>query len=198
MDEKSGLNRRHFLSVATSVAGVAGLGMAAVPFVLSFNPNAKALALGAPVEIDIGKLDEGAMLRVEWRGKPVWILRRTQEMLTLMENSGADLKDPDTEDSDQPAYAVNSHRSINPEILVVIGNCTHLGCAPIERFDRAPKDLGSDWVGGFFCPCHGSKFDLAGRVYAGNSPAPTNLPVPAHRFVGDNLIIIGDDIGVTT
>jgi ubiquinol-cytochrome c reductase iron-sulfur subunit len=195
MSEKSGLNRRHFLSVATSVAGVAGLGFAAAPFVASFQPNARALAMGVPVEVDIGKLEDGAMVRVMWRGLPVWVLRRTPEMLERMESSGASLADPDSEVANQPDYAQNEYRSIKPDILVLIGNCTHLGCAPIERFELAPEDLGSDWVGGFYCPCHGSKFDLAGRVYRG-VPAPTNLVVPPYRFIGENLILVGDDTGV--
>ena len=195
MSEKSGLNRRHFLTVATSLTGAVGLAMTAVPFVASFQPNARARALGAPVEIDIGKLEAGAMVRVMWRGRPVWVLRRTPEMLARMEQSGAPLADPDSLVENQPAYAQNPNRSIKPEILVVIGNCTHLGCAPIERFDVAPVDLGADWVGGFYCPCHGSKFDLAGRVHDGY-PAPTNLVVPPHRFLGQNLILIGDDTGM--
>ncbi len=195
MSEKSGLNRRHFLTVATSVAGAAGIGMAAVPFVASFQPNARARALGAPVEVDIGKLEDGAMVRVMWRGQPVWILRRTSEMLKRMYDSGAKLADPDSQVENQPSYARNEARSIKPEILILVGNCTHLGCAPIERFEIAPADLGDDWVGGFYCPCHGSKFDLAGRVYAG-MPAPTNMVVPPYRYIGDNLILIGDDTGV--
>ena len=195
MSEKSGLDRRHFLTVATSVAGVAGLAMTAVPFVASFQPNARALALGAPVEVDISKLEDGAMVRVMWRGRPVWVLRRTPEMLQRMEESGAQLNDPDSLVDNQPSYAQNPHRSIKPEILVLIGNCTHLGCAPIERFEVAPADLGADWVGGFFCPCHGSKFDLAGRVYLA-MPAPTNLVVPPHRYLGENLVLIGDDTGM--
>jgi ubiquinol-cytochrome c reductase iron-sulfur subunit len=195
MSEKSGLNRRHFLSVATSVAGVAGLGMAAVPFALSFKPNAKAQALGAPVQVDIGKLDEGQMVRSMWRGKPVWVLKRSPDMLERMHESGAKLADPDSEvETQQPAYAQNADRALKPEILVVLGVCTHLGCAPLERFDIAPADLGPDWVGGFYCPCHGSKFDLAGRVYAG-VPAPTNLVVPPYRFLSETLILVGDDTG---
>ena len=196
MAEVSGLNRRHFLTVATSVTGVVGLGFTAWPFIASFRPSARAQALGAPVEVDISKIEPGAMVRVRWRGNPVWVLRRTPEMLQRMENSNADLLDPSSEESDQPAYAANTHRSIRPEILVVIGICTHLGCAPIERFDVAPPDLGPDWPGGFYCPCHGSKFDFSGRVYAG-FPAPTNLPVPPHRFLGENLIIVGADAGVS-
>lgn len=195
MSEKSGLNRRHFLSVATSVAGVAGIAATAVPFVASFQPNARAMALGAPVEVDISKLESGAMVRVMWRGQPVWVLRRTPEMLERMEQSGAVLADPDSEVANQPTYAQNAYRSIKPEVLVLVGNCTHLGCAPIERFELGSADLGADWPGGFYCPCHGSKFDLAGRVYAG-VPAPTNMVVPPYRYLGQNTILIGDDTGV--
>jgi len=197
MSEKSGMSRRHFLTVATSVTGTAGVVMAAVPFVMSFKPNARAQALGAPVQIDISKLEAGALVRVMWRGKPVWVLRRTQEMLQLMAGASAQLADPNSEvTGQQPDYARNELRSIKPEILVVLGVCTHLGCAPIERFDVAPEDLGSDWVGGFYCPCHGSKFDLSGRVYAG-VPAPTNLQVPPHRYLGEDLILVGDDTGAS-
>ena len=198
MSDKSGMSRRHFLTVATSVTGTAGVIMAAVPFVMSFKPNARAQALGAPVQVDISKLEIGAMVRVMWRGKPVWVLRRSPEMLELMADSNATLADPNSEvASQQPPYAQNQTRSIEPEILVVLGVCTHLGCAPIERFDIAPADLGPDWVGGFYCPCHGSKFDLAGRVYAG-VPAPTNLPVPPYRFLREDLILVGDDTGAST
>jgi ubiquinol-cytochrome c reductase iron-sulfur subunit len=196
MSEKSGLNRRHFLSVATSVVGAAGVGMAAVPFVMSFKPSAKAQALGAPVQIDIAKLDEGQMVRSMWRGKPVWVLKRSPEMLDRMRASGARLADPDSSVEQQPAYAQNENRSLKPEVLVVLGICTHLGCAPLERFDIAPVDLGPDWVGGFYCPCHGSKFDLAGRVYAG-VPAPTNLEVPPYRYLSETLILVGDDTGAS-
>jgi len=197
MSEKSGMSRRHFLTVATSVTGTAGVVMAAVPFVMSFKPNARAQALGAPVQIDISKLEAGAMVRVMWRGKPVWVLRRTKEMLQMMAGSGAQLADPNSEvTGQQPDYARNEVRSIKPEILVVLGVCTHLGCAPMERFEVAPTDLGPDWVGGFYCPCHGSKFDLSGRVYAG-FPAPTNLQVPPHRYLGEDLILVGDDAGAS-
>jgi ubiquinol-cytochrome c reductase iron-sulfur subunit len=198
MSEKSGLNRRHFLSVATSVAGVAGVGMAAVPFVMSFKPSAKAQALGAPVQVDISKLEDGQMVRHMWRGKPVWVLRRSKEMLDRMRASGAELADPDSQKypDQQPAYAQNENRSLRPEILVVLGVCTHLGCAPIERFEVAPADLGPDWVGGFYCPCHGSKFDLSGRVYA-RVPAPSNLEVPPYRYLTETLILVGDDTGAS-
>ncbi|MGI9343111.1 MAG: ubiquinol-cytochrome c reductase iron-sulfur subunit [Gammaproteobacteria bacterium] len=197
MSEKSGLNRRHFLSVATGVAGAAGLGLAAVPFVMSFKPSAKAQALGAPVQVDISKLEEGQLVRHMWRGKPVWVLKRSPTMLERMLASGAELADPDSEvETQQPGFAQNPERSLKPEILVVLGVCTHLGCAPIERFDIAPADLGPDWVGGFYCPCHGSKFDLSGRVYAG-VPAPTNLIVPPYRFLTEDLILVGDDTGAS-
>jgi ubiquinol-cytochrome c reductase iron-sulfur subunit len=195
MSDDANLPRRRFLSIATSVTGGLGLVLAAVPFVASFRPSARAQALGAPVQVDISKLEDGALMRVKWRGRPVWILRRSNEMLTRLNESGADLRDPGSDESDQPDYARNDHRSIRPEILVVVGMCTHLGCAPIERFELAPADLGPDWVGGFYCPCHGSKFDLSGRVYAG-VPAPTNLPVPPHRFIGDDFLLVGDDTGV--
>ena len=194
MSEKSDLNRRHFLTVATSVTGAVGVGLVAVPFVASWLPSARARALGAPVEVDISKLDDGAMVRVQWRGRPVWVVRRTREMLDRMENSGIELRDPDSLESIQPDFALNDFRSLKPEILVVVGVCTHLGCSPIARFDVAPSDLGSDWVGGFFCPCHGSKFDLSGRVFP-HMPAPTNLTIPPYRFVGDNLIIVGEETG---
>lgn len=196
MSEKSGLSRRNFLTAATTVTGLVGVAFTAVPFLASWKPSARAQAAGAPVEVDISKLETGAMVRVEWRGRPVWILRRSAEMLERLTQVVDRLSDPDSVESEQPSYAQNDTRSVQPEVLVVIGTCTHLGCAPIERFDVAPEDLGPDWEGGFYCPCHGSKFDLAGRVYAG-VPAPTNLPVPPHRYVGDNLIIIGEDAGAS-
>ena len=195
MSDDVDLSRRHFLGVATAVTGGAGAVFAAIPFLASWQPSARAQALGAPVEVDVGKLDQGGLLKVEWRGKPVWILRRTQEMLDAARSVEGELRDPDSEQPQQPDYARNEFRSINPEYLVVVGSCTHLGCSPIERFDLAPADLGADWQGGFYCPCHGSKFDLAGRVYKG-VPAPLNLPVPPHRFLSDNVILIGSDSGV--
>ncbi len=194
MTDEKGLSRRHFLTVATGITGGVGLVLAAIPFVSSFRPSARAQALGAPVEVDISKLEQGAMLRVKWRGRPVWILKRSPQMLERMFASAAVLRDPDSDQSEQPVFAKNRYRAQKPEILIVVGNCTHLGCAPVERFEIAPADLGADWVGGFYCPCHGSKFDLSGRVFAG-FPAPTNLVVPPHRFVGEDLILIGDDSG---
>jgi ubiquinol-cytochrome c reductase iron-sulfur subunit len=194
MTEDASQSRRHFLAVATTVTGVVGLAFVATPFVASFKPSTRARALGAPVEIDISKLDAGSMVRVVWRGQPVWVLRRGPEMLERLEAQQSELKDPESAASLQPDYAKNTLRSIKPEFLVVVGSCTHLGCAPLERFEVAPADLGPEWKGGFYCPCHGSKFDLAARVMAG-SPAPTNLVVPPHRYASDNLIIIGEDSG---
>ncbi|SEN01601.1 ubiquinol-cytochrome c reductase iron-sulfur subunit [Nitrosomonas marina] len=182
--------RRKFLVAATSVAGgVAGVGIA-TPFVLSMMPSERAKAAGAPVEVDISKLEEGMLLMVEWRGRVVWVLERTPSMLATLEKLEPKLADPNSEKNQQPDYAKNRTRSIKPEILVVEGICTHLGCSPVFRKDIAPEDLGSDWLGGFFCPCHGSKFDLAGRVYK-SVPAPTNLVVPPHTYLSDNVLLIG-------
>lgn len=184
--------RRRFLLVATSVAGaVAGVGIA-TPFMRSMMPSERAKAAGAPVEVDVDKLEPGMLLTVEWRGKVVWILRRTPEMLGTLEKLNAQLADPDSQREQQPAYAQNPVRSIKPEILVVEGVCTHLGCSPVYRKDIAPADLGADWLGGFFCPCHGSKFDLAGRVYKG-VPAPSNLVVPPHTYLSDSRLLIGSE-----
>jgi len=185
-------NRRHFLTVATAVTGVAGAGIAAIPFISSLKPSARAQALGAPVEVPIGSMQPGEMIRVLWRGKLVFVLRRTEDMLSRLDENADNLRDPDSAEVDQqPDYAANDTRSVRPEYLVVEGSCTHLGCAPLEDFDVRPAE---GWGGGFFCPCHGSKFDLAGRVFKG-VPAPTNLRVPPHRFVRDDLILIGQDSG---
>jgi ubiquinol-cytochrome c reductase iron-sulfur subunit len=194
MTESSGFTRRHFLTVATAVTGGVGLAATAVPFVSSFKPSARAQALGAPVEVDVSKLEPGALIKVEWRGKAIYILHRTEAMLGVLGRDVAQLRDPASEESVQPAYAQNEHRSIKPSFLVLEGVCTHLGCAPLARFEVGPADLGADWPGGFFCPCHGSKFDLAGRVFSG-VPAPTNLPVPPYRYINDNTIVIGADTG---
>jgi ubiquinol-cytochrome c reductase iron-sulfur subunit len=193
MSDEASVSRRHFLTVATSVTGVVGLALTAAPFIASFRPSTRAQALGAPVAVDVSKLEEGAMVRVVWRGQPVWVLHRSKDMLDRLANEKAELKDRASDESTQPEYAKNDTRALRPEYLVVIGNCTHLGCAPLERFEVAPADLGPEWVGGFFCPCHGSKFDLAARVMAG-SPAPTNLVIPPYRFAGDT-IIVGEDTG---
>jgi ubiquinol-cytochrome c reductase iron-sulfur subunit len=167
----------------------------AVPFIASMQPSAKAQAAGAPVEADIAKLEPGQRIIVEWRGKPVWIVRRTKEMLEALPSLDGQLRDPQSEvASQQPSYAKNSHRAIKEEYLVVVGICTHLGCSPTYRPELAPADLGADWKGGFFCPCHGSRFDLAGRVYQG-VPAPTNLEVPPYKYLSDSRIIVGLDDG---
>ncbi len=182
--------RRRFLVAATSVVGAAGAIGVAVPFVGSWQPSAKAKAAGAPVKADIGKIDLGQMITVEWRGKPVYIVRRTPEALDNIKKVDGDLKDPNSEKSNQPAYAKGEFRAIKNEYLVLLGVCTHLGCAPKYR-----PEVGSvthEWLGGFFCPCHGSKFDLAGRVFKG-VPAPTNLEVPPYRYLSDTVIEIGVD-----
>lgn len=186
-------NRRRFLTVATSAVGAAGAVGIAVPFLGSWNPSAKAKAAGAPVKADIGKLEPGQMVVVEWRGKPVYVVHRTPEMISNLDKVDAELKDPASTISQQPAYITNKERSIRSELLVVEGLCTHLGCAPKYRPEVGAADLGGDdWVGGFFCPCHGSKFDLAGRVYAG-VPASTNLVVPPYSFESQNVLVIGVD-----
>jgi len=194
--ESTGFTRRHFLTVATVVTGGAGALATAVPFVASFKPSARAQALGAPVTVDISKLEPGAMTRVEWRGRAIFVVNRTDEMLGTLAKDADRLKDPESEDSVQPDDAKNEHRSIRPQFLVLEGVCTHLGCAPMPRFEVAPADLGADWPGGFYCPCHGSKFDLAGRVFAG-VPAPLNLPVPPYRFLNDSTLMIGSDTGTS-
>jgi ubiquinol-cytochrome c reductase iron-sulfur subunit len=194
MTDTSGFTRRHFLTVATAVTGGVGVVATAVPFVASFQPSARAQALGAPVEQDVSKIEPGSMIKVEWRGKAIYILHRTEEMLASLDRDDDLLRDPDSSESEQPDYAKNEYRSIRPAFLVVEGVCTHLGCAPAPRFDVAPADLGPQWPGGFFCPCHGSKFDLAGRVFQG-VPAPTNLRIPPYRYVNDNTILIGVDTG---
>lgn len=185
--------RRRFLTAATCVVGGAGAVGVAVPFVGSWNPSARAKAAGAPVKYNLSKLEPGQMVTVEWRGKPVYVVRRTQEVLDDLETIGDLLRDPKSAESDQPDYANNLARSIKPEFLVLLGLCTHLGCAPMYRPDVGATDLGGDeWKGGFFCPCHGSKFDLAGRVYKG-VPAPVNLVIPPYRFDSDAVITIGLD-----
>ncbi len=186
--------RRRVLVAATSVVGAVGVGYVAVPFIASMNPSAKARAAGAPVETDIGKLEPGAMLRVKWRGKPVWVVNRTEEMLAALPKLDQLLADPDSAASVQPASCRNAMRSIKPQYLVAVGVCTHLGCSPTYRPEVAPTDLGSEWKGGFFCPCHGSRFDLAGRVYAG-VPAPINLEIPKHTYISNTVILIGEDGG---
>lgn len=187
-------DRRRVLTTVTTGVGLAGAAALAVPLVASMKPSARARAGGAPVEVDITDLAPGQMKVVEWRGKPVWILRRDEAMLLELASIVDDLSDPNSAVVEQqPDYARNAHRSIRSDVLVVLGVCTHLGCAPSKNFDKGTASgLGDDWVGGFFCPCHGSKFDLSGRVYK-NVPAPTNLEVPPHTYVSDNRIVIGVD-----
>ena len=187
--------KRRFLTAATSVVGAVGAGFVAVPFIASWMPSERAKNAGAPVEADISKLEEGRMMIVEWQSKPVWIVRRSEQMLSSLPKLNDNLRDPASENADQqPEYAQNDTRSRKPEILVLVGICTHLGCSPSYRPEIAPADLGDDWMGGFFCPCHSSKFDMAGRVYTG-VPAPTNLPVPPHYYLTENIILVGEDGG---
>ena len=186
-------SKRQFLTSALTVVGAVGTGFIAVPFLSQMQPSAKAMAAGAPVEVDISKMETGQLIRVAWRGKPVWILNRTPEVLATLETLVDRLADPMSNESEQPESSKNKVRSIKPEIFVAVGLCTHLGCSPTFRPEIAPNDLGPDWKGGFFCPCHGSGFDLAGRVFRG-VPAPTNLVVPPYRYITDNLIIVGEDI----
>ncbi len=185
--------RRRFLTAATSVVGAAGVVGVAVPFVGSWNPSAKAKAAGAPVKINLAKIQPGQMVTEEWRGKPVYIIRRTPEAIEGLKKVNGQVSDPDSANKQQPEYAQNETRSRKPEFMIMLGVCTHLGCAPQFRPDVGAKDLGGDaWQGGFFCPCHGSKFDLAGRVYK-SVPAPTNLEVPPHMYESDTVIVIGVD-----
>jgi ubiquinol-cytochrome c reductase iron-sulfur subunit len=187
------LGRRRFLTATATVVGGVGVAFVAVPFLKSWLPSERAQAAGAPVEADISKLEEGALMTVEWRGRPVWLLKRSPRMLDDLPGLRDLLRDPDSaEVSQQPPYARNVHRSIRSDLLVMIGICTHLGCSPTFRPEVAPADLGPNWRGGFFCPCHGSSFDLAGRVYRG-VPAPLNLEVPSHRFLSDTRVLIGVD-----
>jgi ubiquinol-cytochrome c reductase iron-sulfur subunit len=186
--------RRHFLLIATTVTGIAGAAMTAVPFLASWKPSARAQALGAPVDADISKLEPGAIVKVNWRGQAIFIVRRTPEMLASLTASEVvnNLRDPESKESEQPPYAANETRALKPEYLVLIGVCTHLGCAPLDRFQPQDAELGATWPGGFYCPCHGSKFDLAGRVFK-DVPAPLNLRVPPYRFINDGVIQIGAD-----
>jgi ubiquinol-cytochrome c reductase iron-sulfur subunit len=187
-------NRRRFLVAATTAVGGVGAVVAAYPFLASMQPSARAQAAGAPVEADVSKLESGAIMTVPWRGKPVWIVHRTNNMLTRLADSSllGHLRDPNSEQAQQPDYCKNKYRSIKPEYAVLIGICTHLGCSPTFRPEAGAADLGQDWPGGFFCPCHGSRFDLAGRVFQG-VPAPLNLVVPPYRYQSDTVLLIGED-----
>ena len=184
--------RRRLLTITTGI-GAVGVGFAAAPFVISMMPSARARAAGAPVEVDISKIEPGMKITIEWRGKPVWILRRTKEMLASLKKVEPEVADPHSQDSIQPSYVDSDNRASKAEYLVVLGVCTHLGCSPKDRLEPGNVGgMGDDWQGGFFCPCHGSKFDLAGRVFK-NVPAPTNLTVPPYKYVTDNRIVIGED-----
>lgn len=193
-DDSANAGRRRFLVASTSV--VAGVGMvgAAVPFIGSWNPSAKARAAGAPVRIDIGRLQDGEMLGPipAWRGRPIFIVKRTAESLAALNQDPERLTDPDSNEPEQPAYAQNEYRSRKPELLVLVGLCPHLFCSPTPHIELRPQSFDSDWRGGFFCPCHGSRFDLAGRVYSG-SPSSRNMLVPPHTFESDNILVIGVD-----
>jgi ubiquinol-cytochrome c reductase iron-sulfur subunit len=185
-------DRRGFLTFATAATGAVGAAFAAVPFVASWSPSERARAAGAPVEVDISKIEPGQMLQAVYRKKVMYIVHRTPEMVASLAGHDGDLKDPGSADSEQPDYARNAARALKDQFLVLEGTCTHLGCLPKTRFEKAIPELGADWPGGFFCPCHGSKFDMAGRVYNG-SPAGQNLRVPVYSFANDNTLVIGVD-----
>jgi len=185
--------KRRQLLFATSAAAVAAGAAVAFPFVNTFAPSERAKAAGAPVEVDISKLAPGEMMTVEWRGKPVWVVNRTPEMLASLKKVESKLADPVSDEPQQPEYAKNEHRSIKPEIFIAVGICTHLGCSPSEKFHTGTaQGMSPDWEGGFFCPCHGSQFDMAGRVMA-NMPAPTNLEIPPHQYLTEARLLIGDN-----
>ncbi|MBC2732206.1 ubiquinol-cytochrome c reductase iron-sulfur subunit [Thiobacillus sp.] len=190
--QKVDTRKRKFLIAATSAVGGVAVAGVAVPLVMSMLPSARAKAAGAPVEVDISKIEPGMLLTAEWRGKPVWVVNRTKEMLDLLGKHNDKLVDPNSEQPQQPAYCKNATRSIKPEFLVAVGICTHLGCSPTYRKEVGAEDLGADWPGGFLCPCHGSRFDLAARVFK-NVPAPTNLVIPPHQYLSAGKIQIGVD-----
>jgi ubiquinol-cytochrome c reductase iron-sulfur subunit len=194
MTEQVDTGRRHFLTVATVAVGAVGAGFALTPFLASWKPSARAKAMGAPVEVDISKLEPGALLKLEWRGKAVYVLHRTPQMLSQLQGMAPRLRDPESAESEQPAFAKNEARAAKPEYLVLVGVCTHLGCAPIDKFTPGDATVSADWPGGFFCPCHGSKFDLSGRVFK-DVPAPTNLPVPPYTYLSDTRLMIGAEAG---
>src|SRR5271169_3518710 len=191
-DGKVDGGKRRWLLGATTAVGTVGVIATAIPFAMSFWPSERAKAAGAPIEVDISKLEPGQKINVEWRGKVVWVINRTPVMLKDLPKLDSKLADPNSDYSQQPPDAKNEYRSIKPEIFVAVGLCTHLGCSPTYRPEVAPGDLGPDWLGGFFCPCHQSKFDLAGRVFKG-VPAPTNLVIPPYRFLSDTTILVGED-----
>lgn len=184
------MKRRQFLTAATGIIGGVGLGLASIPFVGSWLPSAKAKALGAPVDVDTTKIEPGQKITVAWRGQPIFVVHRTKEILGTLSELKDVLRDPDSEVAQQPKYAKNIYRSIKEDFFVAVGICTHLGCVPMYRPKKGSVD--ADWKGGFFCPCHGSKFDMSGRVFKG-VPAPTNLVVPPYNFVSDTVLRIGED-----
>ena len=191
-DDKIDKNKRSFLIAATTVTGAIGAGAITVPFLSSMTPSERAKAAGAPVEVDVSKIEAGAMITTEWRGQPVWIINRSKEMLDGLKINDSNLSDPNLDViSQQPSYCKNATRSLKPNLLVLVGICTHLGCSPTAKL-QTQGDMGENWNGGFFCPCHGSKFDLAGRVYKG-SPAPINLVVPPHKYINEHTLLIGED-----
>lgn len=187
-------SRRHFLLVATTAVGAVGAIATAVPFLASWRPSARAKAMGGPVEADISKLAVGELMKVEWRGQAVYIVRRTEEMIAKLAAGKEWLRDPDSMESEQPAFAKNEARALKPEYLVLVGVCTHLGCAPLGKFEPGDASVAADWPGGFYCPCHGSKFDMSGRVFK-DVPAPLNLAVPPYSFGANGTLVIGADTG---
>jgi ubiquinol-cytochrome c reductase iron-sulfur subunit len=190
--DQADARRRRFLTLVTSGAGaVAGAAIAA-PFAYSWFPSRKALAAGGPITVDLGLIEPGQLVAFEWRGKPVWVMKRTPAMLAQLSKNNGNLADPESKSAKQPDYIKGDARAIKPEILVTEGVCTHLGCAPQLRAAGIDSGLGADWPGGFYCPCHNSRFDLSARVFAG-SPAPTNLPVPPHKYLSDTQLLIGED-----
>lgn len=185
-------SRRRFLTLATYAAGGALGVAAAIPLLASWKPSERAKAAGAPVEVDLEKVEPGQLITVAWQGKPVWVVNRTEQQLKDLPSNDGNLSDPESKVPQQPEYCANPTRSIKPEWWVAVGICTHLGCSPTYRPDLAPADLGKDWKGGFYCPCHGSKFDLAGRVFKG-MPAPTNLVIPPYKYLSDTMVLVGVD-----
>jgi ubiquinol-cytochrome c reductase iron-sulfur subunit len=185
-------SRRKFLTAATAATGAVGAAFTLAPFIASWKPSERARALGAPAEFDVSKLEPGQMATLTWRKQQIYVVRRTPEMVASLKKDEGQLKDPKSEQSDQPKYAMNEIRARKPEFLVLIGNCTHLGCLPKPRFEAGQPELGANWPGGFFCPCHGSRFDLAGRVFEG-SPASVNLRVPPYSFSNENTLVVGVD-----
>ena len=196
-DDDVDSSRRKFLTTATAATGALGAAFVLVPFVASWKPSERARALGAPTELDLTKVEPGQMTIITWRKQQIYVVHRTPAMLQTLANHDGRLKDPDSKSSDQPDYTKNPIRALKPEYLVLIGICTHLGCLPKQRFEPGQAELGADWPGGFFCPCHGSRFDLAGRVFQG-SPASLNLRIPPYTFQGDSTLVIGVDAKATS